>query len=614
MARQDINLGTNANDGTGDKLRDAMQKVNDNLIELYARTGGDQTQTGVDIAINGNVMGISSDMKITTNNAGNLSIEAPTYFTKDAFFNGQLRVNTTEFNANVTAIINGNTIIRGSTTLGDDDNTDILRLDSRIQGTITPLYDNTFDLGTTSLRYRNMYIADTAYITSTFTPNANIVGGRINSTIIGDTDPVEARFSTVRVVEDSFLGDLLVRDNQISTGAVNGDIEFRPNGTGNVYVSTKLIVGAGSTPMVNPVLQATGNANNFTQIGVQNKDGGKFACSDIVVFTNAGSDFFDFVDIGQNNTGWDGSLQFLYFDNTSDANTWAVGETLVQYDLDGSTILARGQIDEILANPHNENEIRIRVCNIFEGTTGLFEQGSTHGDVHNEADFSFASPKDHVLETITSTGAETYNLGTHTLNSSTAKAAFGPTVVLAPDSVEVKVNGVKKKPGVDFTINFSKILFYDIPGVGATITIRQYPDANYPFTVGQSGDSYMYNNGSKLTIGTMTGHDVLFHVNGVRYTAEAGRIKGATKNWVFGSGVTDKDGFADTGEKVQVHGDVRINGNLIIQSRTITSSIGEEGDKKGMVALDDNYLYTCFANYDGASQIWYRTAITSSPW
>lgn len=557
MARQNINLGTNANDGTGDKLRDAMEKVNNNLIELYSRTGGDQTQTGTSITASGNVLGIAGDMTITTNNVGNVSITAPTYFTQNVFASGNLSIGTTSIEPDISLLIEGNLKIKGNTNVGDDPNLDRLILNSMIRGTIIPEFDNTYDLGTVSLRYRNLNIANNISTTNFFSPNANIVGGRINSTLIGDATPAEGRFSTLRVNDDVFIGDLLVRNNQISSGAVNGDIEFRPNGTGNVYVSTKLIVGAGSTPMVNPVLQATGNADNFTQIGVQNKSGGKFACSDIVVFTNAGSDFFDFVDIGQNNTGWDGSLQYLYFDKTSEANTWIIGSTLVQYDLDGSTILARGQIDEIFTNPANEDELRVRVCNIFEGSTGLFEQGSTHGAVINESDFSFAIPKDHVIETIVSTGAETYNLGTHTLNNSTAKAAFGPTIALAGDSVEVKVNEVKQKPGIDYTINFNKILFYKIPPIGSTITIRQFPDANYPYTVGQSGDSYMYNNGSKLSIGTMTGHDLLFHVNGIRYTAEAGRIKGPTKNWIIGSGVTNKDGFTDTGEKLQVHGAIK---------------------------------------------------------
>lgn len=36
MAQQTINIGTAANDGTGDPLRDAMDKVNDNFTELYS--------------------------------------------------------------------------------------------------------------------------------------------------------------------------------------------------------------------------------------------------------------------------------------------------------------------------------------------------------------------------------------------------------------------------------------------------------------------------------------------------------------------------------------------------------------------------------------------------
>jgi hypothetical protein len=36
MAKQTINLGTSANDGTGDPLRDALDKVNDNFDEVYS--------------------------------------------------------------------------------------------------------------------------------------------------------------------------------------------------------------------------------------------------------------------------------------------------------------------------------------------------------------------------------------------------------------------------------------------------------------------------------------------------------------------------------------------------------------------------------------------------
>ena len=44
MARQNINRGTTANDGTGDTLRTATGKTNDNFVELYTLLGGDSAQ------------------------------------------------------------------------------------------------------------------------------------------------------------------------------------------------------------------------------------------------------------------------------------------------------------------------------------------------------------------------------------------------------------------------------------------------------------------------------------------------------------------------------------------------------------------------------------------
>ena len=44
MTKQLISLGTSANDGTGDTLRDAGQKMNDNFNELYGLVPGGEAQ------------------------------------------------------------------------------------------------------------------------------------------------------------------------------------------------------------------------------------------------------------------------------------------------------------------------------------------------------------------------------------------------------------------------------------------------------------------------------------------------------------------------------------------------------------------------------------------
>jgi hypothetical protein len=52
MARQNINIGSSANDGTGDPLRTAFDKINDNFIELYGTDGDSNTLAG-NLDING---------------------------------------------------------------------------------------------------------------------------------------------------------------------------------------------------------------------------------------------------------------------------------------------------------------------------------------------------------------------------------------------------------------------------------------------------------------------------------------------------------------------------------------------------------------------------------
>ena len=63
MAKQTVNLGSSANDGTGDPLRSAFDKINDNFDELYlystAASGNNITITANTIAsddTNGNII------------------------------------------------------------------------------------------------------------------------------------------------------------------------------------------------------------------------------------------------------------------------------------------------------------------------------------------------------------------------------------------------------------------------------------------------------------------------------------------------------------------------------------------------------------------------------
>ena len=54
MAKQTINIGTVANDGTGDPLRTAFDKINDNFTELYSDDAGDVNSVTAGDGLTGN--------------------------------------------------------------------------------------------------------------------------------------------------------------------------------------------------------------------------------------------------------------------------------------------------------------------------------------------------------------------------------------------------------------------------------------------------------------------------------------------------------------------------------------------------------------------------------
>jgi hypothetical protein len=65
MAKQTINIGTSANDGTGDALRTAFDKINDNFNELYAVSGAGA----------GNNLAFSGNRVISENSNGNITLD-----------------------------------------------------------------------------------------------------------------------------------------------------------------------------------------------------------------------------------------------------------------------------------------------------------------------------------------------------------------------------------------------------------------------------------------------------------------------------------------------------------------------------------------------------------
>ena len=121
MARLNINVGTNANDGTGDDLRTAMQKINTNFTELYAETSVDSG-----ITISGNTISSNrSDDDIVFEPSGTGAVRFPAILINDNSITG------TRSNEDLTIVASGTgNLILGSlrvngTTISSDDSSKI---------------------------------------------------------------------------------------------------------------------------------------------------------------------------------------------------------------------------------------------------------------------------------------------------------------------------------------------------------------------------------------------------------------------------------------------------------------------------------------------------------
>ena len=114
MARQPINIGSSANDGTGDPLRTAFDKINDNFVELYG-SDNDLNTLDANLDLNNFVIttGVTNgDITVTPNGTGNIKLGAMK-------FNGTTLSSddSTIININEGLVVMGTASVSGATTL-----------------------------------------------------------------------------------------------------------------------------------------------------------------------------------------------------------------------------------------------------------------------------------------------------------------------------------------------------------------------------------------------------------------------------------------------------------------------------------------------------------------
>ena len=303
MSKQTINVGTNQDDGTGDSLRAAFVKVNDNFTEVYNELGGvalsnismsgstistDTSNSGIIIDPQGTgtitltgattvTGGLTPDTLTVT---GNGSVGGDFTVTGAATF-GSITIGSTiasDLDVTGAVTVGGTLNANGSVNLGDTTG-DTVTVTGRFDSSLVPSVTETNDIGSLTLRWRDIFAQDIDGTSLTTSGDAT-VGGNLavtgNVTIggnitIGDaaTDSInisaelandlipnsdslynigssDKRYLTVfgdRFIGTSLeVGGIQVISNTIQSVSTNSNITINPQGTGIAIVDGQLRV------------------------------------------------------------------------------------------------------------------------------------------------------------------------------------------------------------------------------------------------------------------------------------------------------------------------------------------------------------------------------------
>ena len=197
----------------------------------------------------------AAELKGKTTNT--LDIGTASVMFKDAYFDGTVNTDlltvdeTSTFTGNVTAsadvsiggnlTVTGDATINGNLTFGDGA-TDTLSFGADIDSNIIPETDDTYDLGSTTQEWRNLYIDGTAYVDAIEADTADIDGGTIDGAVIGGTTAAAITGTTITAtsfvgpVTGNITGDVTGNVTGNLTGDVTGDVTGDETGdvTGNV--------------------------------------------------------------------------------------------------------------------------------------------------------------------------------------------------------------------------------------------------------------------------------------------------------------------------------------------------------------------------------------------
>ena len=451
MARQNINIGTTANDGTGDDLRVAMEKVNDNFIEVYAGTLAATTleftdnnilSTGTNDAIvfipNGtgtvdfpairiddnNIKGLRSNenLRIIPNGTGGIKLDASTDITGALGVTGLATVGSLKFSSGstITSILDEDTMTSDSDTAIPTQQSVKAYVDAQIVSTNSlRVADDTSTVVTVNLDGTLSVVGATGITTSVSGSTLTITGPDLSSyitnsplTVVGD-DSTGTVFNTGETIK-------IAGGTNITT-AVSGDTLTITGPTLTSYVQNNdtaiTLVGddsTGTSVTVGETFQIAGGTGITTAVSGDTLTVTNSANSFSSVVTDSGTESASGISDTLNITGGFGIVTSV-----------SGGNVVINRNVDTYELTTAGGTTNIDLTTGSYNHIKISLSgDTTLNITSLYE-GLYHGIVEN----TDASSHTLTLQVATVT------IGTITLLASGASPTGSQPYITAADTV-----------------------------------------------------------------------------------------------------------------------------------------------------------------------------------